>query len=310
MSTDHEKLLPDGVQAILKAGTPDWRRIGFDVRCARCGYNLRTLAVPRCPECGLKFTWGAALDTSSRESEVLFEHRFLDRPIRSWLATVWKSLRPCRFWASLSIHQRIAPLALWVLLASSIVVFLITLHVAAGVVFVAARIANMLDPMAVGGAVWSGPNVPARVQLERIAGDLSILPVRIGWRYFWVPGGAAIMILTVLLVLSGLRQTRGGHHVRAVQVLRVVAYAANPVAIVAALMLVASTLISGIVAPGSIVNAALSYGVPLLLVAIPGTYLSIALRDYLQLPRPFALAYVAAIVGFLLLVTSYMASSI
>jgi hypothetical protein len=36
---------------------PGPQGLAEDLPCPRCDYNLRGLAVPRCPECGYRFTW-------------------------------------------------------------------------------------------------------------------------------------------------------------------------------------------------------------------------------------------------------------
>lgn len=36
---------------------PDEGGLNEDVPCPQCGYNLRGLTIPRCPECGFVFTW-------------------------------------------------------------------------------------------------------------------------------------------------------------------------------------------------------------------------------------------------------------
>lgn len=46
--------------------TPQWESISHDVKCPACGYNLRGLNDPPCPECGHRFEWAAVLDPANR----------------------------------------------------------------------------------------------------------------------------------------------------------------------------------------------------------------------------------------------------
>jgi hypothetical protein len=75
---------------------PDWATHAADVTCPLCGYNLRGLTEPRCPECGHAFKWRALLDESSWRHPYLFEHH-PRRPVRSFARTFVASLRPRRF---------------------------------------------------------------------------------------------------------------------------------------------------------------------------------------------------------------------
>ena len=54
---------------------PNWQTVTDDVECFRCGYNLRGLAQPRCPECGLEFEWADLFDPARRRHPYLFEHQ-------------------------------------------------------------------------------------------------------------------------------------------------------------------------------------------------------------------------------------------
>ena len=111
------------------AWVPNWDGVPFDVACSRCGHDLRGLsdarcptcdltfdwseAVPireltcrkcgyhlyglretRCPECGEGFTWKQALADYHRRKIPIFEYRWRQQPIRSFLRTWWWALRP------------------------------------------------------------------------------------------------------------------------------------------------------------------------------------------------------------------------
>ena len=114
------------------ATAPDWEKIPFHVGCARCGHDLRGLSEPkcpacalefdlaeavpieeltcarcdyhlygltnsRCPECGGAFDWEDALADYHRTRLPYFEYRWRDRPVRSFVGTWWRTLRPKRF---------------------------------------------------------------------------------------------------------------------------------------------------------------------------------------------------------------------
>ncbi|MGQ9649481.1 MAG: hypothetical protein ACUVXJ_05185 [Phycisphaerae bacterium] len=79
---------------------PDWSTINWNVHCPLCEYNLRGLNVPRCPECGYRFTWSEVLDPNRREHPYLFEHH-PRRNFWSFRKTVGGAMRPQRFWTSL-----------------------------------------------------------------------------------------------------------------------------------------------------------------------------------------------------------------
>lgn len=126
-------------EAILDAA-PDWNLIHFDVRCARCGEDLRGqedpqcaacgldfkwsdaapaqhltcpscdyrvygLSATRCPECGGEFDWDEALQRHRTKNQPWFEYRWFDRPVGSFVTTCWRSLRPSRFWRDMDLHD-------------------------------------------------------------------------------------------------------------------------------------------------------------------------------------------------------------
>jgi hypothetical protein len=104
---------------------PEWSTHPTDVTCPLCGYNLRGLTEPRCPDCGHQFTWRGLLDESSWRHPYLFEHH-PRRPIRAFLRTFFASMLPRRFFG-LSLRPEHTPrprmLALfWLALASAILV--------------------------------------------------------------------------------------------------------------------------------------------------------------------------------------------
>lgn len=83
--------LPPAESAFLRDGAPDWDAIDFDVTCVRCGYNLKLLGQPRCPECGLEFEWAQVVTYHQQSSDFLFEHQWRRLPIRSLLLTLTRA---------------------------------------------------------------------------------------------------------------------------------------------------------------------------------------------------------------------------
>ena len=63
---------------------PDWQTLADEIHCPMCGYNLRGLAQPRCPECGHEFLWRDLLDPTRRRHPYLFEHH-PDHNLRSFV---------------------------------------------------------------------------------------------------------------------------------------------------------------------------------------------------------------------------------
>jgi len=99
---------------------PDWDAVAETIVCPVCGYNLRGLVEPRCPECGYRFQWSALLDPAERLHPYLFEHH-AERNVRSFLRTLIGGLRPTRFWSGLQPAQPSRPrrlLVYWVIVAS------------------------------------------------------------------------------------------------------------------------------------------------------------------------------------------------
>ncbi|MBI4718722.1 MAG: hypothetical protein HY763_13020 [Planctomycetes bacterium] len=125
---------------VTPAAAPDWSLVHFDVGCARCGHDLRgrkepvcpacglafdwSEAVPikeltcsqcgyhlyglsetRCPECGSTFDWNQALSDFHRRRKPLFEYHYRQRPIGSFLWSLWYAKFPRRLWRILDLHD-------------------------------------------------------------------------------------------------------------------------------------------------------------------------------------------------------------
>jgi len=156
MATEAVNVTEIGLEESSYPGPPDWSRVPFEVSCARCGHELRGLAEPACPGCGLEFDWGDAvpvehltcdacgyhlyglenarcpecgkafdwedaLATYHRKRLPYFEYRWRDRPVRSFLRTWRMVLRPWKFWKNINLHDPPRPGPLIVMLCACIV---------------------------------------------------------------------------------------------------------------------------------------------------------------------------------------------
>ena len=288
------------LDAFIQDGRPDWEAIDFEVHRSRCGYNLYTLQPPRCPECGLEFEWSVVLDASARRSDFLFEHHWRSRPIRSWALTVWRALRPIRFWRNVSIHDRIHAGPLWFLLFSAVVVFLVLFHGLAGLGWVTGLGLQRL--------AWRF-GLMTSYQIDKyvaVFGAVAAVPLSFVPYYLLVSGGATVTVfLAALTLLCSLRQTLGRCRVRTIQVLRVVGYSATPVcavwAVVSLSLITIQALYAGSTSPPFRVALGVAY--PVVAAGVLAAYLVVGLKRYLHLPRATLLGITAAGVAFLFVYT-------
>jgi hypothetical protein len=79
---------------------PDWPNFSRQILCPLCGYNLRGLIEPRCPECGHRSTWKDLSEGGNLPHPYLFEHH-PERNFRSLVRTLIRSLEPVTFWRRL-----------------------------------------------------------------------------------------------------------------------------------------------------------------------------------------------------------------
>ncbi len=291
------------IYALLRDGRPDWEAIDFDLLCSRCGYNLRMLPQPRCPECGLEFDWRDVLDASAWRSKFLFEHHWQTRPAQSWLRTTWAGLRPFRFWRSVSIHDRIHPGPLWFLLLTSIPWFLITMNLTAWLGWLAAEVASQAaaNPGSV-TPLWRSLDI-ARQTLWQMLFDFDD-PTGPLWTLCFV----LISLLAALALLCGLRQTLGRCRVRPVQILRVFAYASTPMSICLGTLFPVVVVLTDTAGrfTSSAVGICAGIGSLILLLACPTVFLVAGLKHYLQLPRATLLAATSVFVGALFTATTFL----
>ncbi len=223
----------DGSSPIRDDGCPDWDKIDFEVTCARCGYNLRMLTAPRCPECGLDFDWPDALDRSQNSSP-FFEHQWRHRPVQSWFLTVVAAMRPRRFARSISIQTRIEPAGLWLLLLSAPLAQLI-------LIWALAEAAGLAGGSASRPFIrnWWSPTTESGVyRFPSLSGILGMKPIDMlttTWTRISVAPALPLvlkscfvlaMLLVVFVLLS---DTRMQCKVRSAQILRVIACMSVPI---------------------------------------------------------------------------------
>jgi hypothetical protein len=186
----------------LAVESPDWQTLTIELHCPRCGYDLRLLPQPRCPECGLAFQWGEIIAAAEHRLECpLFEYHWRDRPVRSLFATIVQALLPWRLWRQtrLAVPPRVGPLIVLVLL----IIFL--------------RFAGQLALTYAGAwqtSWWIATHWRRSLPIAVLAGD---------WSACLKPAVAAVAtaILT-WLALQLFQQTITRQHVRQSQMLRVV----------------------------------------------------------------------------------------
>jgi hypothetical protein len=284
---------------------PDWDRIGFDALCPRCGYNLRTLSRPKCPECGLEFAWADVLRESGFKSEFLFEHHWRKKPFRSFFMTFVRSLRPKRFWSAVSIHDRLDTPGLLLYLLMVFPIFLLCFHSTALIIgysldwFVQPRQPN-----------WS--MTPFKIDLNYVLWEVTQMLKAIGGfqanpriieYIFYVVIVFAIPILAIFLLLASLHETLGRNKITRKQIFRVVAYAMPAVAAWGALLAIFCGLSEylGMLFDygGNTAEIACAIAFLLLSWVLISHFLAVGFRTYLHLPRPRILAYTVVFVGLL-----------
>ncbi len=229
----------------VDSAAPPWHLIHFDVLCARCGHDLRgqsepicpacrfefdwSVAAPleeltcghcnyhlyglsdsRCPECGTAVDWNEALLRYRRREKPLFEYRWRDRPVRSFINTWLLACRPSRLWQRVSIHDdpALRPLVVW----ATIVIILVAI----------------LSPIGFGLALWWNaysrqiPGGPILVTISDIP-EFALRLFKFDEGYFL---GAAIFLYSVfsLGALLIFQQSMSICKVRRVHVVRVACY--------------------------------------------------------------------------------------
>ena len=107
---------------------PDWSQLTVELRCPRCGYDLRMLPQPRCPECGLHFEWSDLVAAASVPSSPLFEHQWRRQPARSFLRTYLSALWPPLVWRQTRLEAPPRAIPLTVLAIASLLFYLLCVN--------------------------------------------------------------------------------------------------------------------------------------------------------------------------------------
>lgn len=285
--------------AALPTGDPAfWDALGFELGCPRCGYNLRMLPAPRCPECGLDFDWGELLSAARGQHEFFFEHNWQARPGPALFLTLWRSLWPASFWRRVPIAAPVRVGPLLVVAAAAVV---------GGVVAFPLTWLLLLLVVVAGeyGLRSAGWQTPEWMDGLRYAAEwictpsnhtlIEVLDV-LGHHLLWLVGAMGL--------LASLRQSMGRARVRPLQLLRVTAFAAVPAflaaGVVSAVMAAALVLFPAIAPAASFdLYLAIFIGMGAVLAVPLALSLRVALRDYLRLPRSTALACMASGAGLL-----------
>jgi rubredoxin len=269
------------------AQAPDWSRIDRDIACPLCGYNLRGLVEPRCPECGYVFEWGPLLNPPPSHP-YLFEHR---RGMRAFACTLVATLAPNRFWALLQpTHEpRPARLAAYWVQATALMLIPAACLTVFYVWALTGFVAPPYWPELITGMNW----VDAMDRAIRHSHLLAAAVIAV-----WPVG-------TGLLLLSLFQSSLGRARIRAVHVWRCAVYtgdAALWLAVAAAVLNDAIPRPAGYLVTRKWVTAIC---VAVVLACFTGARLGIACDRYLRLDHPRAVA--AATQVILLLITLILA---
>jgi hypothetical protein len=224
---------------LLRDGVPDWNSIDFDVNCSRCGYNLRTLTNPRCPECGFQFEWRALIEGFQNSSIHLFEHTWRKKPIRGYLGALWQPLfRPKKFWKRVSLHDRIKAKPLWVMAFLAAGLCLQTsfgIGVGIGLMSSGVFYFNIISrPPA---SYWTDQVLSTNSLLlalecmESHGWNIALYPLEFSKELVFTVAAAFLIVLLLVGITSTLHETIAQYKLRPAHMLRVVAYAAGPAAV-------------------------------------------------------------------------------
>jgi hypothetical protein len=265
--------------AATSSHPPDWTAINREILCPLCGYNLRGLIEPRCPECGYRFDWHALLNPPPRHP-YLFEHH-PDRNVRSFFHTLVAGLRPRRFWKELQpIHApRLLRLILYWLLATA------------------------LMPLAALPEIckaWEGATLGYSVPFGYW---LRILDRAISHSDLWVAGVIVAWPWLTYLTLAIFRVSFARARLRQAHALRCALYSGDAALWIAILLVINAGWLRGLVPSdyrylfGAGRDALIA---ALFLFALTGYRLAVACRHYLRLDHPRAMALSTQVIILLL----------
>ena len=292
---------------------PQWDAITDSVACPLCGYNLRGLVEPRCPECGYAFEWQALLDPARRLHPYLFEHH-PERNVRSFVRTMVGGLLPRRFWRSLQPAQpsHVRRLLLYWLVAASLVFVASLTHAGLSLfgtireneISRAASIKSLPAALATPSAYQ--PHLNAEVQNAggmQAWVDARLPPTRsrrffdAWYRQYDLPMGLRVpaifagwpwlTFLTLMIFVASMRRAK----VRPVHVLRCVVYSCDAGVWLIPLAAVTSFLNAAPTNPVAVQNGFARGGMVLVTIVLPAytTWrLAVAYRLYLRFDHPMA----------------------
>lgn len=295
----------DRISGLLRDGVPDWDAINFDVTCVRCGYNLKLLEQPRCPECGLEFEWAQVVNYHRQTSCFLFEHQWRRQPVRSFFCTLYRSLSPRTFWGQVSIFEgvRVGPLIVLLLLA--VVLFLVVFHGAAWTIGIA-----MTGGRSSASATFPLGRWPERWEITALTlqmiGRWPVTDLGAGYFTFvWTIVFTVLCAIGFLMLFGG---SLGGCRVRRGQILRIFAYTLLPAAVLQPVLLIGYIVLMNLggasfIPPGAygeLISMLTLLAVSSCIVALS---LSLGLKHYLGVPRPWLVGCTTMLVAALAVMT-------
>lgn len=319
MANEGPENQPKSAIDLVRDGAPDWEAIDFDILCSRCGYNLRTLVKPQCPECGFEFEWPALVQGYVGRNTILFEHVWRQRPIRGFFKSIRLPLfHPRSFWNRVSLHDRVEPGPLWALVLLGVAVFVATFQ---GVMLVVGLLTSAVFEFDIlarpsrWGWMSASNFMPAEAieNIESFAWDTAAGPFTDFGEWCALPIGVLIAFLSVLVISASLHETIARFKLRRVHMLRVVAYVAGPVAILTATVLSGGPIMAGVLnaIPETQQSEFFDLGFPITFLAtlcLPLIlHLRSALRNYLGIPHATLAAFLFAIIALMTAIVGNMA---
>lgn len=284
---------PTAEALLTPTGEPRWDDIDFDLPCPRCGYELRLLTRPRCPECGLTFAWSEVLAKrlGHRAHNWLFEAQWRRRPLRSFLTTLWRCLRPPSFWRAIPLAEPVRMTPLLVVALAGLLAPTLLSEVAFLSLGRLLRFAAEYAPTS-----WRLWNLGESLTLTAV--DCLRYPMQATLGAQLVALGA---VTGTTLVLAGLRQTLARCRVRPLQMLRVACYSVLASGVLAGLvftMLIATTTWRELLANPATFSISMSDNPSaLLVVPLALVWMGIGWACYLRLPRAWLVIPIAGLVG-------------
>lgn len=277
------------IDRLFQGDSPDWQLIDFAVLCPNCGYDLRMLPQPRCPECGTQFDWRSVMRSIVNRSTFLFEHHCRHRPFRSWFLTAWRAFAPRRFWRMVSKYDDVRAGPLWFLLLSSGLLFLLAKH---GLAWLLAQSVCIASPAP--GSRFDY----YRMDLARLAAA----PWRGEIREWLLAGCVSAAIIVFAGWVTWITRFFHRNAPPRIQVLRVVAYSAAPVCVLWAIVYMvefSGQLLNRLVSEDVLENLylAANWSIP----AIAIYYVTIGLNRYLAVRRAILVTISASLLSMLVI---------